>query len=174
MCTQIQCQGVGIVKNKFAAYCVSACKCLCVYMCVSVRARVQQTEEIWHQSSLQRQDSVLQCVAVCCSVLQWFAVCCSVLQCVTVCCSVLQWPGTSLLFRGKAVEVGACKSSARHTLAILHSFTCKWESSYIWIGPANRAHLTCLQSCTVLCMNESCDIWMSEVIQSTTHSCNPA
>jgi len=35
-------------------------------------------------------DSVLQCVAVCCSVLQCVAVCCSVLQCVAVCCSVLQ------------------------------------------------------------------------------------
>jgi len=29
-------------------------------------------------------QSVLQCVAVCCSVLQRVAVCCSVLQCVTV------------------------------------------------------------------------------------------
>ena len=35
-------------------------------------------------------DSVLQCVAVCCSVLQCVAVRCSVLQCVAVCCSVLQ------------------------------------------------------------------------------------
>jgi len=34
-------------------------------------------------------QSVLQCVAVCCSVLQCVAVCCSVLQCVAVCCSVL-------------------------------------------------------------------------------------
>ena len=34
-------------------------------------------------------DSLLQCVAVCCSVLQCVAVCCSVLQCVAVCCSVL-------------------------------------------------------------------------------------
>ena len=33
-------------------------------------------------------DSMLQCVAVCCSVLQCVAVCCSVLQCVAVCCSV--------------------------------------------------------------------------------------
>jgi len=33
-------------------------------------------------------QSVLQCVAVCCSVLQCVAVCCSVLQCVAVCCSV--------------------------------------------------------------------------------------
>ena len=32
-------------------------------------------------------DSVLQCVAVCCSVLQCVAVCCSVVQCVAVCCS---------------------------------------------------------------------------------------
>ena len=30
-------------------------------------------------------QSVLQCVAVCCSVLQCVAVCCSVLQCVVVC-----------------------------------------------------------------------------------------
>jgi len=36
------------------------------------------------------EESVLQCVAVCCSVLQCVAVCCSVLQCVAVCCSVLQ------------------------------------------------------------------------------------
>ena len=35
-------------------------------------------------------QSVLQCVAVCCSVLQCAAVCCSVLQCAAVCCSVLQ------------------------------------------------------------------------------------
>jgi len=40
-------------------------------------------------------DSVLQCVAVCCSVLQCVAVCCSVLQnvavqCASVCRSVLQ------------------------------------------------------------------------------------
>ena len=35
-------------------------------------------------------DSVLQCVAVCCSVLQCVAVCCSVLQCIAVYCSVLQ------------------------------------------------------------------------------------
>ena len=34
-----------------------------------------------------RSQSVLQCVAVCCSVSQFVAMCCSVLQCVTVCCS---------------------------------------------------------------------------------------
>ena len=33
-------------------------------------------------------DSVLQCVAVCCSVLQYVAVCRSMLQCVAVCCSL--------------------------------------------------------------------------------------
>jgi len=33
-----------------------------------------------------KQESVLQCVTVCCSVLQCVAVCCSALQCVAVCC----------------------------------------------------------------------------------------
>ena len=35
-------------------------------------------------------DSVLRCIAMCCSVLQCTAMCCSVLQCCAVCCSVLQ------------------------------------------------------------------------------------
>ena len=34
-------------------------------------------------------NTVLQCVAVCCSTLQCVPVCCRVLQCVAVCCSVL-------------------------------------------------------------------------------------
>ena len=42
----------------------------------------------WSQIEL---NSVLQCVAVCCSVSQCVAVCCSVLQCVAVCRNVLQY-----------------------------------------------------------------------------------
>ena len=38
----------------------------------------------------EREECVLQCVAVCCSILQCVAVCCSVLQCVAVCCCELQ------------------------------------------------------------------------------------
>jgi len=42
--------------------------------------------------------SVLQCVAACCSVLHYVTVCCSVLQCVAVCCSVLQCAAVSQCF----------------------------------------------------------------------------
>jgi len=41
-----------------------------------------------YTQSTHKVESVLQCVAVCCSVLQCVAVCCSVLQCVA---SVLHW-----------------------------------------------------------------------------------
>ena len=37
------------------------------------------------------QQTMLQCVAACCTALQCVAVCCSILQCVVACCSLLQY-----------------------------------------------------------------------------------
>jgi len=50
---------------------------------------LQHAFETQRGRGMRYDDSVLQCVAVCCSVLQCVAVCCSVSQCVAVCCSVL-------------------------------------------------------------------------------------
>jgi len=96
MCTKMQCQGVGIVKNKFAACCVkqvSACVCECVCLCVCARNKWKRfgTSLLFRDKTVEIVCcSELQCVAVCCSELQRVAVSCSVLQCVAVCCSVLQ------------------------------------------------------------------------------------
>jgi len=43
-------------------------------------------------------DSLLQCVAVCCSVLQCDAVCCNMLQCVAVCCSCNRLAAETLIY----------------------------------------------------------------------------
>jgi len=50
---------------------------------------IKYTTHITSYHQLVSSDSVLQCVAVCCSALQCVAVCYR-LQCVAVCCSVLQ------------------------------------------------------------------------------------
>ena len=52
-------------------------------------------------------ESVLQCVAVCCSVLQCVAACCSMLQCVAVCCTVLQLQFVLQCFVPKELDPGA-------------------------------------------------------------------
>jgi len=63
-------------------------------------------------------ESVLQCVAVCCSVLQCVAdsvlqcvaVCCGVLRCVAVCCSVLSSAADSCVAEGVLRCVAVCFS----------------------------------------------------------------
>ena len=65
-----------------------------VRVCDDSTICLERTYHICLANEREREHSVLQCVAVCCSVLQCVlqrvAVCCSVLQCVAVCCSVLQ------------------------------------------------------------------------------------
>jgi len=92
--------------------CVCVCVCGCVRVCIHVRlcvcapltilkeraGEIEQTCQRYTRSchdvpinsvdSVAVGNSVLQCVAVCCSALQCVAVGRSVLQCVAVCCSV--------------------------------------------------------------------------------------
>ena len=64
--------------------------------------------------------SVLQCVALCCSAIsRWFtdAVCCSALQCVAVCCSMLQCVGVRYLDDSLILCVAVCCSELHCTAA---------------------------------------------------------
>ena len=58
-------------------------RCSALFCCI-----VLQYVVVWLRVQDETINSLLRCVAVCCSVLQCVAVCCSVLQCVAVCCSV--------------------------------------------------------------------------------------
>jgi len=67
---------------------ISVLQCFAVYCSVLQCALHLERGErvvVVHDHVHELLQSVLQCVAVCCSVLQCVAVCCSVLQCVAVC-----------------------------------------------------------------------------------------
>jgi len=62
----------------------SVMQCVVVWWCVLVSLK-------YVSPYAQKENSLLHCVAVCCSVLHSVAVCCSVLKLFAVCCSALHY-----------------------------------------------------------------------------------
>jgi len=99
-------------------------------------------------------DSVLQCVAVCCSVLQCVAVCCSVVQCVAVCCS------------------GAVRCSAVQYTHIFRISFCLYlfiMSMHVWIDVYSALQCVAVCCSMVQCVAAWCSICISTYLYQPIH-----